>query len=332
MNNNIYGMATSRPFAYNTGSYIIGTTQSGNIASGFPTNGFNSTGLQWWNGPDEDLGYVVAIEKPLNNQPTPDGKSASVAFWRSSALTDNSFITLAQSISKTQSFANANDAKTWLTNNGHWTSYLNSLWDGLVHYYTGDNTTQNYALSAYDGTLVNGATYAVGKINNGFSFDGVSTFMSTATASTINSISPHSYACWVKLSSNSSTRIFIGNGTSMLGFRSGGNLTFFQYYVNAEVNSNYTLSISTWYHITVTYKGNSFGSNNVLFYVNGSLVFTGTLGMPSGGGKIYLGSNNAGSGGFFSGVLDECVVWNRVLTASEVTQLYNSGSGKQYPN
>jgi hypothetical protein len=52
--------------------------------------------------------------------------------------------------------------------------------------------------------------------------------------------------------------------------------------------------------------------------------------MPAGGSKIYLGSNNAGSGGFYNGLLDEAGVWNRALTAAEVTELYGSGAGKQY--
>jgi hypothetical protein len=48
-------MATSRPFAYNTGSPISGTTQVANLAVGYPTSGY--TGMEWWNGPDEDLVY-----------------------------------------------------------------------------------------------------------------------------------------------------------------------------------------------------------------------------------------------------------------------------------
>ena len=64
-------MATSRPFAYNTGSPIGGTDQVGNLAIGYPTEGFESTGLQWWSGPDEDPGYVIAKPVALNSQPTP---------------------------------------------------------------------------------------------------------------------------------------------------------------------------------------------------------------------------------------------------------------------
>jgi hypothetical protein len=52
-------MATARPFAYNTGAGITGTVQVGALAVGTPTDGFATTGLEWWNGPDEDLGYVL---------------------------------------------------------------------------------------------------------------------------------------------------------------------------------------------------------------------------------------------------------------------------------
>jgi hypothetical protein len=62
-------MATSRPFTHNPGTAIAGTTQIGNLAVGTPTNGFGSTGLQWWNGPDEELGYIIA--KVTDFQPTP---------------------------------------------------------------------------------------------------------------------------------------------------------------------------------------------------------------------------------------------------------------------
>jgi hypothetical protein len=51
-------MATARPFTYNTGAPIAGTEQVGSLAVGYPSGGFS--GFQWWNGPDEDLGYVIA--------------------------------------------------------------------------------------------------------------------------------------------------------------------------------------------------------------------------------------------------------------------------------
>jgi hypothetical protein len=116
-------MAFARPFAYNPGSQIPGTEQIGNLSIGAPTSGFTNN-PQYWNGPDEDLGYVIAQSVSGNTQPTPlSGITASVGFFRSEDLTEGSFIILSETISG-QSFANGNDAVTWLNNNGYWTSFV----------------------------------------------------------------------------------------------------------------------------------------------------------------------------------------------------------------
>lgn len=120
-------MATARPFAYNTGAPITGTEQVGSLAVGYPTAGF--VGLPWWNGPDEDLGYVIARSVPGNNQPVPVGTGAtgaSVGFFRSSALTEPSFISIANYVAGPSGggpFASGSAAKTWLNANGYWTSF-----------------------------------------------------------------------------------------------------------------------------------------------------------------------------------------------------------------
>ena len=63
-------MAITRPFSYNTGAPIAGTIQVGRLAVGTPTSGF-TTNPQFWNGPDEELGYVIAVPVSGNTQPTP---------------------------------------------------------------------------------------------------------------------------------------------------------------------------------------------------------------------------------------------------------------------
>jgi hypothetical protein len=117
-------MATARPFAYNTGSTISGTVQVGSLAVGTPTAGFVATGLEWWNGPDEDLGYVIAGPVPNDSQPTPiSGVTASVQFWRSSVLTESSFISIANYVTG-QSFTGGTQASSYLTTNGYWDSWM----------------------------------------------------------------------------------------------------------------------------------------------------------------------------------------------------------------
>jgi hypothetical protein len=147
-------MATARPFAYNTGTTIPGTEQLGNLSIGAPTSGFTNN-PQYWNGPDEELGYVIAQSVSGNTQPTPiPGVFASVGFFQTSGFSDSNFINLSQSISNEygtpQTFSSATDASTWLTTNGFWNSYVASLCDTFT--FIGNNaiTTSNSAIN--DGT------------------------------------------------------------------------------------------------------------------------------------------------------------------------------------
>lgn len=125
-------MATSRKFAYNTGSIIPGATQYGNLAIGVTISSYgdNPGDVKWWNGPDEDLGYVIAHSVPSGNQPNPKGLSCSVGFWRTTSLTDQSFLNLV-SLNLNQTFLTASVAKSWLNSNGYWTSWVQTYNAGL---------------------------------------------------------------------------------------------------------------------------------------------------------------------------------------------------------
>jgi hypothetical protein len=133
-------MATTRPFSYNTGSPISGTTQVGNLAVGTPVSGF--TGMEWWNGPDEDLGYVIAQPVSGDTQPTPiSDVTASVGFFRTSGFNDNEFIDIAN-ILLNETYNNVLDASTELTYNGYWNSYVEKGGNGLTPETAGDNAFQ----------------------------------------------------------------------------------------------------------------------------------------------------------------------------------------------
>ena len=122
---------TSRPFAYNTGSTISGTTQVGTLAVGTPVNGFSETKLIWWNGPNENLGYVIANSVPNNTQPTPiQHVYASVGFFRTNGLSEMSFAALASKILN-MDLRTGNDASYQLTRNGFWNSWVITYVAGL---------------------------------------------------------------------------------------------------------------------------------------------------------------------------------------------------------
>lgn len=141
-------MSKSRPFTYNTGSLIPGTEKFGNLTVGIPESGFESTGLQWWNGPDEDLGYIIASTNVDINgnglQPTPVGILGNVGFNRTKTWMYSDFVGLVNTRFN-QNFVTASVAKTWLESNGKWTSFIDST----------ENTINNFIDRVkYNGGLV----------------------------------------------------------------------------------------------------------------------------------------------------------------------------------
>ena len=118
-------MATTRPYAFNTGDTISGTTQYGNIAFG-PVDYFPTNDLQWWMGPDEDLGYLIVLPVPDQNHPTPIGDIGEVRFRRSEGFTEESFLSIANMVALRKGhsiFTGSTDATDWLSLSGFPTNY-----------------------------------------------------------------------------------------------------------------------------------------------------------------------------------------------------------------
>jgi hypothetical protein len=117
-----------RPFAYNLGSPISGTTQVGDLAIGDINVQYseNYGSVTWWEGPNEISGYVIAHPTPSGNQPNPISVPAYLGFWRSKFKTNESFLDLVNVIPPRKGltpFTNTTDASNWLSENGFWTSY-----------------------------------------------------------------------------------------------------------------------------------------------------------------------------------------------------------------
>jgi hypothetical protein len=142
-------MSISRPFAISPeGAGIAGTSIVGNVAAGTPTAGFAATGLKWWNGPDETNGYIIAGENGAGTI-APDGTTANIQFWRSSAITDNAFKALAESVLGT-GFGNITAAYDAVIAAGMWTNFLPPLPDIVIN----GNTSVSPSLQNTSGTIV----------------------------------------------------------------------------------------------------------------------------------------------------------------------------------
>lgn len=153
-------MATITPVAFHTGSTIPGTTQIGNLSVGTTTQDYGvvgaNNGIVYYSTPDQDLGYVIAHDDLSGGHlGKPGNIPAKVGFWRSQALTENSFVELVNGLFN-QSFSNGTQAKNYLETNGYWTS-----WDGAptsVVYYRG---TEGAGANYWIYYSINGGSYSI---------------------------------------------------------------------------------------------------------------------------------------------------------------------------
>ncbi len=90
---------------------------------------------------------------------------------------------------------------------------------------------------------------------------------------------------------------------------------------DTAVRGTAALTLNTWTHIAVTYDG-----ANLRFYVNG--VLRGTVArtgnIASNNGAIRIGGNNSSLQEFFRGLIDDVRIYNRALTAAQITADMNA--------
>jgi hypothetical protein len=157
-------MAISTALGYNTGSTITGTQQIGSLAVVTATtvnySPITNGGVTFWMGPDEELGYVVGIPVPSGAQTTPvSGVNAFLGFIRSTLKTEASLLSMVNGTFN-QTLGTGGAVKTYLNNNGYWTSWTATTPSSvLIGYYSSTSVFINDCTATFTAATPNSPLY-----------------------------------------------------------------------------------------------------------------------------------------------------------------------------
>lgn len=195
--------------------------------------------------------------------------------------------------------------------------------------------------SANNGTLTNGPTATIGKVGQALSFDGTNDEMTTATNQGNGSnVKIFTLSAWFKTSSASGKKI-IGLESNQTGTGSSAydreiyigtdGKVYFRIWdgANKTAVSSATFTDNNWHHAVAVSTGDS---GSITLYVDGVLQQTTVIGSIYASystsywriGGYIVGAPN-GASGYFPGSIDEVRIYNRALSADEITRLYLLG-------
>ncbi|MDE2041249.1 MAG: hypothetical protein KGI59_02615, partial [Patescibacteria group bacterium] len=234
---------------------------------------------------------------------------------------------------------------------------LEGAGSGLVGWWKFDEgsgtTAADSSGSGNTGTLVGGPTWTTGQIGGALSFNGTNQYVTASTNSMPASAQAVSISAWVFISqypNSKSSIVWRGSTSAGGGFGdprifaltlegASNNVPVFYaesagsgglYY---DATSSVSIGTGSWHLIT----GTSDGSGHLAIYVDGSSAGAQGpfLGFSSGSADstVYVGADNSRSSleDYFPGRVDDVRIYNRALSAQEVSVLYAEASSGPLP-
>ena len=175
--------------------------------------------------------------------------------------------------------------------------------------------------------------------DNAANFNGINQYLSVTSFSLQTGTTDFSFGGWFNLSSNSyfaSVAMVKGSATQydyLLYFNNNGGISFqcdSALGVPRAINSGGAVFYNQWVYIICVYSL----TNGMSIYANGNLVSANATynGNSYNSGNTALQIANSISPYLLTGLAAGCAFWNRELSQSDITALYNSGNGLPYSN
>lgn len=234
-----------------------------------------------------------------------------------------------------------------------WMGGGSPLLTSLISYWKFDSDA-NDSVGSNNGA-VTGCGTTTGIIGNCYTFSAGAQYITVTDAANLSfgdnsNDSAFSFSAWVYPTNFAATRFLLSkrgaSGTAQAEYSvaidTSGKINFgifsqlgaTAYLLNT---SNVALTSGAWNHVVITYSGSkTFAGLKV--YKNGVLSTGDTnnstgsyVAMNNGTANLVLGNNSWNQSQALLGNLDEVGLWGKELSQSDITSLYNSGAGRQYP-
>lgn len=267
------------------------------------------------------------------------------------------------------SFTTPTDADNTVTTNGRNHTYINlsvtnrttidtvgvdwngtniTVWgDDLVGLWHLNNDTEDSSGNGNNGSISGDTdcrTSVDGKFNTACSFDGANDHITIGTSINMASWTTMTAGAWVNYDSSGADEHTIisnwvaGANIASILLRLEPSDDTVEGFIIVEADTavggtfaDLTVSANEWHHVFLTYNG-----SHLLAYLDGvqsSTTFAGNAALDATSSQELRFGESAHSGSDdFTGSLDEVRIWNRALSADEISILWRSEIGKYYAN
>jgi len=193
---------------------------------------------------------------------------------------------------------------------------------GISAYYKADGNALDSSSSGNNGNWVGNESYSTGKVGQAFNFNGAN---SISANKSLSSNQNWAISAWVKASSteqNAANIVYIGTDGSGYGIAIWDGEFAALLGMVTWVKSGKAVD-TNWHYITITRD-----SSVTSIYVDGIKTSGSSSAAPRNPSNYFAIGQQPLNGRYFNGLVDEVVIYNRPLIASEIQYLYSQSIGE----
>ena len=159
-----------------------------------------------------------------------------------------------------------------------------------------------------------------------------SDFITTTRTNMPTGANPRTILCWFRDTVNDGkTHSFFVYGSSSSEQLFGISNYADGNYAVTIYGSDMTTSTPGNYNNVWMMSAASYDGSRVVMYQNNTVILNATHSLNTGTTQAYFGAFPADTAHDLRGYLDDCYIWSRALSPSEITQIWNGGTGLGYP-